>query len=184
VRDTNRLETVEAGTCQETKKKPSNESHSPPRDTRRGDLSGHGKATEKGHPQTGDGRWRTSQKMKGGGTCQDTESDRAEATDQLDMVEEGACQDTLAERKQQSKRYSQTGDGRGRDLSGHGKKMVDREALTLWRGWRERLVMEGGRSRPSKEYLLSGDGIGRILSGHKEKVTELEALTNWRRQMQ
>ena len=126
------------------------------------------------------------------------ETDRARRTHQLAMAEGGTCQDT--ERKRLTEAHSLPGDGRERDLSGHGKKPIDRGALTGWRRHREGLVRtrkeidrprcthfleteEGGtcqdteRNRPTEAHSLSGDGRGRDLSGHRKKPTDRGALT-------
>ena len=123
-------------------------------------------------------------------------------THSLEMAEGGTCQDT--ERNQPTKAHSLPGDGRGRDLSGHGKKPTDRDALTNWRWQREGLVRtqketnqprsthklemeEGGtcqdteRNRPTEAHSHSGDSRGSDLSGHRKKLTDRGALTSWRR---
>ena len=119
------------------------------------------------------------------------------------MAEGGTCQGT--ERNQPSEGHSHTGDGRGRGLSEHGKKRIERRVLTNWRWQREGLVRtwkeidrsrgthsletaEGGacqdieRNRLREGHSLPGDGRGRDLSGHGNKSTEQRALTLWRRQ--
>ena len=95
-------------------------------------------------------------------------------------------------------------DGKGKDVSGHGKKLIEQGALTNWRRQREGLVrarkekdrargthrlevaegrtcQDTERNRPSKAHSLSGDGRQRDLSGHGKKKTDRGALTNWRR---
>jgi hypothetical protein len=116
------------------------------------------------------------------------------------MAEGGTCRDT--ERSRLSKRNSLPRNGKGRDLSGHGKELTEREALTSWRWQREGLVRtlketdqargthflgtaEGGtcqdteRDRLSKGCSRAADGRGWDLSGHRKKQTEWGALTNW-----
>src|SRR5205807_1458902 len=66
------------------------------------------------------------------------EADQTMGTCQLEMAEGGTCRDT--ERSRLSKRNSLPRNGKGRDLSGHGKKLTKREALTSWRWQREGLV--------------------------------------------
>ena len=56
------------------------------------------------------------------------ESDRATGTDQLEAAEGETCQDT--ERKRLSKGHSLSVDARGRDYSEHGKRGIERGALT------------------------------------------------------
>jgi len=51
------------------------------------------------------------------------ESNRVMGTHFLEAAEGGTCQDTEIQRP--SYRYSPTGDHRGRDLSGHGKKLTE-----------------------------------------------------------
>ena len=131
------------------------------------------------------------------------ETDRARGTHILEMVEGEACQDM--ERNQLNERRSLSEDNRGRNLSGHGKKLTEQWALTNWGCQRKRLVRpwketdrargthileaaEGEtcqdieRNRPIEGYSLPGDGRGRDLSGHRMKSTERGALTSWRQQ--
>jgi len=61
----------------------------------------------------------------------------------LETAERGTSQDM--ERKQLSKGHSLSRDGRGRDKSGHGKKLMEQGALTPWRPQRE------GQVRTHKE---------------------------------
>jgi len=109
------------------------------------------------------------------------------------------------ERKQLSKGHSQTGDSRGRDKSGHRKKLTEQGALTNWRPQREgqirtqketdqargthRLeITERGtsqdmeRNQPSEGHPLPGDSRRRDKSGHRNKPTKQGALTLWRQQ--
>ena len=88
-------------------------------------------------------------------------------------------------------------------MSGHGKKPIDRGALTSWRRQRDRPVKtqketdqprhthsletaEGGtyqvteRNRPTEAHSLTGDGRERDLSGHRKKPTNRGTLTFWR----
>ena len=66
------------------------------------------------------------------------ESNRAKHTHFLETAEGVTHQDM--EGKQLSEVHSQSGDRRGRDLSGHGKKLTKPGALTIWRPQREGLV--------------------------------------------
>ena len=118
-------------------------------------------------------------------------------------MEGGACQDT--ERNRPTEVHSRTGNDRGRDLSGHRKKLADQGALTNWRQQREKLVRtqketnqprhthiletkEGGTcqdsaiNQPMEAYPHSGDGRGRDLSGQEKKPTDRGTLTNWRQE--
>ena len=127
------------------------------------------------------------------------ETDRPRRTHQLETAERGTCQDT--ERNRPTEAHSQTGDGRGKDLSGHGKKLTDRGGLTSWRRQREGLVRtrketnrlrrthiletaERGtcqdieRNRPTEAHSQPGDGRGRDLSGLEKKPTDRGALTS------
>ena len=99
------------------------------------------------------------------------------------------------ERSQPSKGNPLPGNGRGRDLSGHRRKLTERGALTSWGRRRKGLVrtpketdqekdthslgtIEGGtyqdveKNRPSEGNSLPGDGRGRDLSGHGKKSTK------------
>jgi len=51
------------------------------------------------------------------------ESNQARCTHNLEAADRGTCQDT--EGKRPSKAHSHTGDHRGRNLSGHGKKLTE-----------------------------------------------------------
>jgi len=73
--------------------------------------------------------------MAEGGTSQDMERKRPRGTYFLEMAERGTCQDM--ERKGPSTGHSLPGDGRGRDKSGHGRKVTKQGALTNWRWQRE-----------------------------------------------
>ena len=111
-------------------------------------------------------------------TRQDT-IDRPRPTHSLQR-EEWTCQ--VTERNRPSKAHSLAGDSRGRDFSGHGRKLTDRGPLTSWRRQREEfvrtqkatdlpmpthfLMTAGGtgqdmkRNRPCKARLHPGDGRG------------------------
>ena len=70
------------------------------------------------------------------------------------------------ERKQATKGHSLPGEVRGQDQSGHGKKVSQQEALTLWRGQRLGLV------RTKKTNLARGTHkLGRleVRTGQKTK---------------
>ena len=96
------------------------------------------------------------------------------------------------QKKRPSKRHSLSGNGRGRDKSGHGKKVTEQGVLTGWRRQREGQVRtqkqsdqargtheletaEGGTSQDmerkqlSKGHSQTGDGRGRDKSGHRKK---------------
>ena len=115
------------------------------------------------------------------------------------MEEEGTCQDM--ERNRLGEKRSHSGDGRGRDVSGHGWKVTEREALTNWNGRgtcqdtegkqpskgthklemeEEETCQDTGGKRPRKRHSLPGDGRGRNLLGDGKEVIEREVLTPWR----
>ena len=76
-----------------------------------------------------------------GGTCQDTERNRA--GDVHSLPGDGRGRDLSGhENKPSPSRNADllAGDDRGRGLSGHGKKLTDRGALTAWRRQRKRIV--------------------------------------------
>jgi hypothetical protein len=160
-------------------------------------LSGHGKKPTKRGALT---NWR---RQREGLVRTRKETDRARHTHFLETAVRGTCQDT--ESNQLSEGHPQPGDGRGRELSRHGKKPTDREALTSWRQQSEGLVRtwketdrargthcletaEGGtcqdteRNRPTEGNSRPGDGRESDLSGHGKKSTKRGALTSWRRQ--
>ena len=115
-----------------TQKESNQERHTHFLETAEAGTSGHGKKlTEQGaltnwRPQ----RERLVRTWK--------ESDRERHTHFLETVEGATCQDTKGKRP--SKAHSQSGDHRGRDLSGHRKKLTEQGALTIWRPQREGLV--------------------------------------------
>jgi hypothetical protein len=77
------------------------------------------------------------------------EIDRASGTHSLKTAEGGTSQDTT-ERNRLRERHSLPGDHRGRDKSGHGKKLTERGALTPWRPQKEEQVRtrkETGQAR-------------------------------------
>ena len=91
-------------------------------------------------------------KMAEGGTCQDTERNRASKANS--PPGDGRGRDLSRHgRNQPSEAHSLSGNGRGRDLSGHGNKKTEQGALTDWRQQRD-------------------------LSRHGKKPTEQGALTN------
>ena len=178
---------AEGGTCQDTETNRPTEAHSPTRDSRGRDLSGHGnKLTNRGAltswRQQRKGLVRTWKKPAYRGTLTSWRrqreglvrtpkgTDRARHTHILETAEGGTCQDT--ERNPSTEAHSLSGDGRGRDLSGHSKKPTDQGALTSWRQQREGLCEDTERNRPSDEHSLPGDGRGRDLSGYRNKPTE------------
>jgi len=136
-RGTHRLETAEGGTSQDTERKQPTKAHSPTGDGRGRDKSGHGKkATDQGTLTFW--RWQREGQVR-----TRKESDRLRHTHFLEMAEGGTSQDT--ERKRPTEGHSQTGDGRGRDKSGHRKKVTNQGTLTFWRWQRE------GQVRTQKE---------------------------------
>ena len=129
------------------------------------------------------------------------EINQARHTHSLEMAGGGTCQDT--ERNWPSEAHSLSGDGRGRNLSGHGKKLTERGTLTSWRQQKEGLVStqkknerarhthilkteEGGtcqdteKNWPSETHSLSGDGRWKNLSGHRKELVKRGTLTLWR----
>ena len=150
------------------------EAHSRPGDGRGRDLSEYGKKpTERGvltlWRRQREGLVRTWKKPTDRGVLTSwrrqreglvktrKETDRELCTHELQTTEGGTCQDT--ERNRPTEAHSQTGDGKGRDLSGHGKKLTDRGALTNWRR-QKRLVRtrkETGRETPT-HLLETADG--------------------------
>ena len=131
-RGTHVLETVEGDMFQNTERTRPSEGHSRPGDGRGSDLSGHGKKSTEGRTLT---LWRR-QRVRLVRALK--EIVRSRGTHCLETAAGGTCQDT--ERSQPIEGHSQTGDGGGRDLSEHGKKPTEREALTSWRRQRDRLV--------------------------------------------
>ena len=196
-RCTHKLEMGEGGTSQDTERKQLSKAHSQTGGSRGRDKSGQGKKVTKQGTLTD---WR---QQREGPVRTWKQSNQARCTHKLEMGEGGTSQNT--ERKQLSKARSQTGDGRGREKSGHGKKVTKQGALTSWRRQRKGQVRtriesdqarhthfletaEGGKSqdtetkRPSKVHSPTGDGRGRDKSGHGNKATKQGALTDWRRQ--
>ena len=185
------------GIGDDTEKDRPTKAHSPSGDGRGKDLSGHGKkSTDRGALTN----WR---RQREGIVRTRKEIDQPRRTHILETEEGGNCQDT--KRNRPTEAHSHSGDGRGRDLSGHGKKSIDRGALTPWRRQREGLVRtrkgidrprhthkletaEAGTcqdtetNRPTKAHSQTGDGRGRDLSGHGKKSTDRGARTSWRRQ--
>jgi len=104
------------------------------------------------------------------------QSDQARGTHRLEIAEGGISQDM--ERKQPSKGHSQTGDGRGRDKSGHRKKVTKKGALTSWRGQWDGKVSTWEENRRmlycslSCQHSLPGDSRERDKSEHRKKVTK------------
>ena len=160
-------------------------------------MSGHGnKPTDRGALTSWRRQWEGLVRTQ-------KETDRQRHTHILETAEGGTCQDT--ERTRQTKTRSPTGDGRGRDLSGHRKKLTDRGALTSWRRQKGGVVrirketdqprcthqletaegvtcQDTQRNRPTEAHSHPGDGGGRDLSGHAKKLTDRGPLTNSRRQ--
>ena len=80
------------------------------------------------------------------------EPNRPKCTHFLETAE-GLGQDM--ERNWPAKAHSHTGDGRGRDLSGHGKKLTGQGTLTFWRQQREGLVRtQKEPNRPRCTHVL------------------------------
>ena len=102
-------------------------------------------------------------------------------THELGAAEAGTSQDM--ETNQPSKGHSLPGDRRGREKSGHGKKVTEQGVLTSWRPQKEgevRICME--RRQTSKDHSHSRDHRGWNKSGHGNKPTKQGTLTSWRRQ--
>ena len=101
-------------------------------------------------------------------------------THKLETGEGGTCQDT--ERSQPTKVHSLPGNSRGRDLSGHRKKSIDRGALTSWR--RSGRHLSGHGKKPTDRGTLTNWRQQRDLSleGHRKKQIDRGTLTFWRRQ--
>ena len=59
------------------------------------------------------------------------ETNQARHTYKLETAEGGSCQD--AERDRSREAYSHSENDKGRDLSGHRKKLTEQGTLTLWR---------------------------------------------------
>ena len=85
------------------------------------------------------------------------ESDKAKGTHILETTEGRSGQDT--ESMSLSKRHSQTGNHRGRDKSGNGKNMNEREVLTSWRQQREGQLMTWKESNKARDthFLETAD---------------------------
>ena len=66
------------------------------------------------------------------------ESNQVRGTYKLETIEGKTCQNM--QRKQLSKGHSLPGDHRGRDSSGHTKKVTKQGALTGWRPQREGFI--------------------------------------------
>ena len=110
-------------------------------------------------------------------------------THKLEIAEGGTSQGM--ERKPLSKGHLPTGVGRGRDKSGHRRKVTVKGALTAWRWQRDKVrtwkksdqargthsleMVQGGtshdkeRKQLSERHLHSGDSRGRDKSAHGKK---------------
>jgi len=106
--DTDQLERAEGGTSQNTERKQLSKGHSPTRDGRGKDKSGHGK------------------KAVGQGVLTPWRRKRDRQVRARKESNEVRIED-----------HSRTGDGRGRDRSGHKKKATKQGALTNWRPQRD-----------------------------------------------
>ena len=95
------------------------EGHSQTGNSRGTDLSGHGKI----RPSRGTHPLETVE----GGACQDMERIRQNGGTHVLETAEGGL---VKMRKETDRGHLPTGDGRGRDLSGRGKKLTERGALT------------------------------------------------------
>jgi len=62
----------------------------------------------------------------------------------------------------------------GGGLSGHGRKVTELQALTLWRPQRDGLVMTCKKRCLREGHSLPGDHRGMDLSAHRMKATEQE----------
>ena len=218
-RHTHFLDTSEGRTCQDTGYNRPIEAHLLPGDIRGRDLSRHGiKPTDRGALTS----WRHQREVlvktrnqtdrsrctyilrhqREGLVKTRNQTDGARHTHFLGIAEGGTYQDMRRNRR--SKAHSLPGDGRGRDLSGHEMKPIERGPLTSWIHQREGLVRtrdktdrsrrtyfletSEGRTcqdtesnRRSETRSLSGDSRRRDLSGHEKKPTEQGTLTSWRR---
>jgi hypothetical protein len=79
-------------------------------------------------------------------TSKETEGSRGTHT--LGTTEGGTSQKT--KRKRPSERNSLPKHHRGRDLSGHGKNVIERGALTNWRPHREGIVRSQDKNKRSR----------------------------------
>ena len=110
LRCTHSLDTAEGGTCQDTEINEPTKVHSHSGDGRGRNLSRHGnRPTERG-PLTS---WR---RQREGLVKTQKQTDRPRPTHTLEMAGGGTCQDTETNRPTEA--HSPTGDGRGRYLSG------------------------------------------------------------------
>ena len=133
---------AEGGTCQEMERNRQTEAHSRSGDSRRTDLSGHGKKPtdrgvltswrwqrEGGHgkKQSERGALTVCRRQREGLVRTRKEIDRPRRTHILETAEGGTCQ---GKENRPAEAHSRSVDGRERDLSGHEKKPTDRGALT------------------------------------------------------
>ena len=144
------------------RKKRTSEADSLSGDSRRGDLSGHGKKQAQGGELTG---WR-GQREK---ACQDTKISRPDETHLLPRErrneERGTCQDT--ERNKSSEAISLSEDGRRQGLSEHGTWIkADRARLTYILEMAEGETCQDMKTNTNETHSLAGagDGRGRHLS--------------------
>jgi len=82
------------------------------------------------------------------------------------MAEGGTSQDM--ERNQPSKKHLQTEDSRGKDKSGHKKKLTKQGALTLWQP-QGRDQVRTQKETTQERHLHTGDhrGIDKLAHGKK-----------------
>ena len=85
-------------------------------------------------------------------------------------------------RSRQTEAHSHSGDGRGRDLSGHGKKLTGPSRTHILETAEGGTCQDTETNRLTEVHSPTGDGRGRDLSGHRKKLTDRGALTSWRRQ--
>ena len=109
---------------QDAEKKQPSQRHSPTRDSRGRDKSGHGEKPTNQETLTD---WR---QQRNGQVRTQKETDGARGTHLLETAEGWTSHDIG--RNQWSQGYLLAGDHRGEDKSGHRKKLTEPEALTYW----------------------------------------------------
>ena len=104
-------------------------------------------------------------------------TDSPSCTHFLQIKDGGTCQNT--EKNRACSAHSLAGNGRGRDLSKHGKKPTQQRALTSWRRQREGLVMtrkEAGRAKHTHSLEMAEEGT--CQDKEKKKQGERGTLTS------
>jgi hypothetical protein len=183
---------ADGGIYQDTERNRPSSEHSPTGNSRRRDLSEHGKKNRpsKAHSLSGDDRGRDSSGYGKKPSERDTltpwrqqreelvrtrkETERAWSTHKLVMAQGETCQDM--ERNRPSEVHSLSGVGRGGDLSGNGKTRPKEAHSQTGDGRGTRQDTE--RTRPSEAHSHPGDGRGRNSSGYENKPTERGTLTS------